>query len=160
QLGHRIGQDGVRVPAACVSERAVSGTLDTVRASPQSAAASLDALLSIFESTAMEGTHVAAVLPTLAELTEAGASVVGVKDLLRAWHVLVQRRAISLAHLPAQDVIAMADWFMRLQRYLDGTLPAEERTLLAQLPREIAWLPQMPPELSNEIARRLSLAPP
>src|SRR5581483_885180 len=134
--------------------------MNTVRASAHSVVASLDTLLSIFEVAVIEGAQCAALLPVLSELRDAGAGILGVKDLLQAWKVLVQRRAATAAFLPPEDVIPMADWFLRLQRYLDGTLPAEERAMLAQLPAELSWMPQMPLHLSDEIARRLSLSPP
>jgi chemotaxis protein histidine kinase CheA/ActR/RegA family two-component response regulator len=134
--------------------------MQTVRANAQEAVASVDALLSILGATTEDGANLSMLLPTLASLQAAGSEIVGVKDLLRAWNVLVQRRAANADHVQLEDVVSMTEWFVRLSRYLQGTLPVEERAGLAQLPREIGWLPQMPVHLSAEIERRLSLAPP
>jgi len=134
--------------------------MNSVLAPKPDFAASLDVLLSTLEAATRDGMRTSSLLPIVAEVHAASAPLPGVRDLLRIWRVLLQARASNADDLSAEDAMPIALWFMQMRRYLHGLLTSAERAQLAQLPAELVWLPQIPPRLSQEIERRLSLAPP
>ncbi|WP_343792534.1 hybrid sensor histidine kinase/response regulator [Dokdonella soli] len=110
--------------------------------------------------TASAPQEVGPLLPKIASLRAASAGSPGVIELLRVWNATLQQRASDAPYFGASEVASAIAWFSRLRSYLDGTLPHAERAVLAQLPADVAGMPQLKPVWVAEIARRLSSSAP